>query len=155
MFPGWSSSFTTSLKFSNICAILRDQLPTLINDLDLPDEIKHNIYFMHDGCSVHFELNVRHQLNESYPNRWIGRGSNFLAWPPRSPDLTPCDYFLWGYIKSKLYTAGPAGREETWERIQQICQDMDQDMIKKATKDILKRIELCLYSNGQHFEQHL
>ena len=23
----------------------------------------------------------------------------FLPWLPRSPDLTPCDFFLWGYIK--------------------------------------------------------
>ena len=37
------------------------------------------------------------------PHRWIGRGVNngqhLLLWPPRSPDLTPCDFFLWGYVK--------------------------------------------------------
>ncbi|GBN23572.1 hypothetical protein AVEN_144157-1 [Araneus ventricosus] len=26
-----------------------------------------------------------------------------LPWPPRSPDLTPCDFFLWGYVKDKIY----------------------------------------------------
>lgn len=26
-----------------------------------------------------------------------------LTWPPRSPDLTPCDFFLWGYIKDFAY----------------------------------------------------
>ena len=24
-------------------------------------------------------------------------------WPPRSPDLTPPDYFLWGYLKGRVY----------------------------------------------------
>ena len=24
-------------------------------------------------------------------------------WPPRSPDLTPVDFFLWGLLKSKMY----------------------------------------------------
>ena len=26
-----------------------------------------------------------------------------LPWPPRSPDLTPCDYFLWGYVKDQVF----------------------------------------------------
>ena len=35
--------------------------------------------------------------NNSLPRRWIGRASGeddvMLKWPPRSPDLTPCDFF--------------------------------------------------------------
>ena len=23
--------------------------------------------------------------------------------PPRSPDLTPCDFFLWGYVKDHVF----------------------------------------------------
>ena len=45
-------------------------------------------------------------LNENLPGRWNGRGGAQdcnITWPPRSPDMTPMDYFLWGYIKSKLY----------------------------------------------------
>lgn len=26
-----------------------------------------------------------------------------MRWPVRSPDLTPCDFYLWGFIKSKAY----------------------------------------------------
>ena len=26
-----------------------------------------------------------------------------LAWPPRSPDATPCDFFLWRYVKDQVY----------------------------------------------------
>jgi len=25
------------------------------------------------------------------------------AWPPRSPDLTPLDFFTWGFIKDVVY----------------------------------------------------
>ena len=28
---------------------------------------------------------------------------NAMEWPPRSPDLTPCDFWLPGYLKSKVY----------------------------------------------------
>jgi hypothetical protein len=26
-----------------------------------------------------------------------------MKWPPRSPDLTPCDTFLWGYVKEQAF----------------------------------------------------
>ena len=35
-------------------------------------------------------------------DRWIGRGGP-TVWPPRSPDLTPMDYFLLGHIKALIY----------------------------------------------------
>ena len=25
-------------------------------------------------------------------------------WPPRSPDITPLDFFLWGYVKDKVFS---------------------------------------------------
>jgi hypothetical protein len=30
-----------------------------------------------------------------------------LPWPARSPDLSARDYFLWGYLKAKVYTTRP------------------------------------------------
>jgi len=52
-----------------------------------------------DGAPPHFRLDVRRWLNDVLPHRWIGRGARedlmFCPWPARSPDLTPCDYFLW------------------------------------------------------------
>ena len=42
-------------------------------------------------------------LNESFPNRCLGRGGPD-AWPPRSPDLTPLDYYLWGHMKTVYET---------------------------------------------------
>jgi hypothetical protein len=26
-----------------------------------------------------------------------------LAWLPRSPDATPCDLYLWAYVKGQVY----------------------------------------------------
>ena len=31
------------------------------------------------------------------------RFEHLLLWPPSSPDLTPCDFFLWGYVKDNAY----------------------------------------------------
>jgi len=52
-----------------------------------------------DGAPPHFHRHVREFLNQHLRQRWIGRGTDddqmLLAWPPRSPDATPCDFFLW------------------------------------------------------------
>ncbi|EZA52866.1 hypothetical protein X777_07985 [Ooceraea biroi] len=43
-----------------------------------------------DGAPPH-----RHFLDQNFNGRWIGRGGP-IAWPPRSPDLTSSDVYLWG-----------------------------------------------------------
>jgi hypothetical protein len=39
---------------------------------------------------------------DSFPNCWIGKGGA-INWPARSLDLAPCDFFLWGHLKSNIY----------------------------------------------------
>lgn len=58
----------------------------------VPLDIRRQMWFMHDGAPAHFTGAVREFLNNSYP-RWIGRGGP-TAWPPRSPDLNPLDFFF-------------------------------------------------------------
>ncbi|CAL1265239.1 unnamed protein product, partial [Larinioides sclopetarius] len=56
-----------------------------------------------DGAPPHFSLSVRKALNGKYPDSWIGRDGP-IPWPARSPDLTPLDFFFWGYIKNIVYS---------------------------------------------------
>lgn len=58
----------------------------------LPPEIRNHIAFMHDGAGPHYARVVFEHLNKEFPNRWIGRGGP-MAWPARSPDLNPLDFF--------------------------------------------------------------
>ncbi|GBL74948.1 hypothetical protein AVEN_107708-1 [Araneus ventricosus] len=56
---------------------------------------------------LHWSPIVRDFLNRELPHIWIVRAGlddvPLLPWPPRSPDLTPWDFFLWGYVKVKVY----------------------------------------------------
>lgn len=70
---------------------LQDNLPGLLEDVPL--HIRQNMWLLQDGAPAHFSLEVREFLNNTFPNRWVGRGEP-VAWPPRSPDLNPCDFFL-------------------------------------------------------------
>ncbi|PNF33541.1 hypothetical protein B7P43_G17404 [Cryptotermes secundus] len=67
----------------------------------------HDLIFQQDGAPPHWHLMVRAFLNEKVPQRWIGRkgakGLALCAWPARPPDLTVCDFFLWGYVRAHVY----------------------------------------------------
>lgn len=52
--------------------------------------------FQQDGAPPHYASNVRAWLNNTFPGRWMDRSSPNMAWPPQSPYLTPCDFFVWG-----------------------------------------------------------
>lgn len=60
------------------------------------------MHFQHDGVAAHFIYNVWDFLTMQFSRRWSGRGGP-IAWPPRSPDLTCLDFFLWSYLKSLVY----------------------------------------------------
>ena len=60
------------------------------------------VTFMQDGAPSHFSCFVTDVLNERFPDAWIGRGGP-IPWPPRSTDLSPLNFFLWGYIKNTVY----------------------------------------------------
>lgn len=59
--------------------------------LELPLNYRVGMMLQLDGAPAHFAIHVRNHLNERY-SPWIGRGGT-IAWPPRSPDLTPLDFF--------------------------------------------------------------
>lgn len=44
------------------------------------------------------------QVCEFFPGKLISRSGD-INWFPRSPDLTPMDFFLWSYVKYKVYAS--------------------------------------------------
>jgi hypothetical protein len=56
----------------------------------LPKKKRHS-YFMQDGATAHTATYSKNVLNEVFEKRLISRG----LWPARSPDLNPCDFYLW------------------------------------------------------------
>lgn len=59
--------------------------------------------FEQDTAPPYFALIVHHYLGEKRGSRWTGRGG-LVAWPLRSPDLTACDLYLYGYIKNRVFS---------------------------------------------------
>ena len=61
-----------------------------------------HLWWMQDGAPCHRTNVVRNKLGEVFRNRIIGL-RHAVEWSPCSPDLTPCDFFLWDYLKNKIY----------------------------------------------------
>ena len=61
------------------------------------------MYFQHDGAPPHSSREVRNFLNYRFPGRWIRRGG-LHNWPARSPDLSPLDYCVLGWMKELVYS---------------------------------------------------
>lgn len=60
------------------------------------------LWYQHDNAPAHTARASQDVLHELFGNNYIGRGGR-IFWPPRSPDLNPLDFFLWGFIKEYEY----------------------------------------------------
>lgn len=107
-----------------------------------------NFYFQHDGAGAHYSVTVREWLDKKFPDRWIGRRGPF-DWPARSPDLSPCDFFLWGYLKDIVFKEPLASITELQERIEQACEEIPEEMCRKACRSVVQRLRDCLNNEGQ------
>ena len=60
------------------------------------------LWWAQDGAPAHRLRAVTDRLTALFGDRVIALNRP-TEWPPKSPDLTPCDFFLWGYLKNKVY----------------------------------------------------
>ncbi|GFX74915.1 DUF4817 domain-containing protein [Trichonephila clavipes] len=62
---------------------------------------------MQDGAPPHIARRMKDLLRRSFGDDRVLSRHFHHAWPPRFPDLSPCDYWLWGYLKSQVYRDRP------------------------------------------------
>ena len=126
-------------------------------DYLLPVIAEENFVFQQDGAPPHWALDVRAYLNDELENRWVGRAAAaddaLLLWPPRSPDLTPLDYFLWGFIKGKVYYPPLATSiEQLKKRIRLALILVTTQVLKVVWEIMAHRLQKTIYVKGRHFE---
>lgn len=112
-------------------------------------------WFMQDGAPPHCSKDSLAWLETQFGSRIISRRSEF-AWPPYSPDLNPCDFYLWGYLKSKVYSDPvPKTIEQLKENIIREVRKIKRSSIKAAIDNSLPRYQHVLSHKGQWVEQIL
>ncbi|GBM09709.1 hypothetical protein AVEN_186414-1 [Araneus ventricosus] len=109
--------------------------------------------FQQDGAPPHWGSLVRNFLDETFPDRWIGRNGP-TPWPPRSPDITPLDFFFWGYIKDRVFATQIADDEELKARIQTTVCTITEDMLKNTLRELEYRLDILRATKGAHVDTY-
>lgn len=140
--------FEDTVRGENYLIMLRTEaLPSLPNN-------EGPTWFQQDGAPAHYSVIVRDFLNEQFPGHWIGRRGT-VEWSPRSPDLSPLDFYLWGHLKAIVYSEKIRDLQHLRSRIQQACQQITPDIIHRVMMEWRYRLELCAVNSGEHFEHIL
>lgn len=130
-------------------------IPQLIELFDNQFQDGHfqRLWWAQDGAPAHQLIAVRNRLLEVFQNRVIALHLP-VEWPPRSPDLTPCDYFLWGYLKDKVYRTPPQNVNDLRNKIQNEANLLRQDpaLLRRVFLDMRQRAHLCVLRNGGYVE---
>ena len=133
---------------------LQEELPRLLEDVPLNK--RGRMYFQHDEAPPHFSREVRNFLNYRFPGRWIGRGGPH-NWPARSPDLSPLDYCVWGWMKELVYSVKVGTRDALLGRILNTADRIrkSQRKLQRATRAVHNRASPYVAAGGGIFENQL
>ena len=122
---------------------------------NLPLAVHRNLFYQHDGGPPHGGYLIDNFLQNVFYDRWIANNGPFL-WPPRSPDLSVLDFFIWGTIKDRVYKTPITTMEDCMQRVRNAFTSLSPESIRKATHEkVLLRCEKCLEVQGRHFEHLL
>ncbi|GBN72554.1 hypothetical protein AVEN_123377-1 [Araneus ventricosus] len=112
---------------------------------------------MQDGARPHPTEKVFRFFDEYFGNKVIaldypkftGTG---MDWPPYSPDLTPCDYFLWDALNDTVYGNHPSTLDELESAICVARNSISVEILKDVMSNFNLRLRHLVFSNGEHFE---
>ena len=142
------------LSGDSYIAFLQDVLPVQLENVPLATH--RGMWLMHDGAPPHNTGNVTEYLCNVFQRRVIANNGP-IKWPPRSPDLTPLDFFLWGQLKTLVYSTPIRGPEDLLMRIRNGCDVIRNTpgLIARVRESIIRRYELCVEVGGSHIEHLL
>ncbi|GFX73509.1 transposable element Tc3 transposase [Trichonephila clavipes] len=73
-----------------------------------------------------------------------------VNWPPRSCDLTPLDYFLWGYVKSLVYADKPQTLDHLEDNISRVIADIRPQKMENVIENWTSKLDYIRASRGSH-----
>jgi hypothetical protein len=86
-----------------------------------------------------------------WTERWIGR-SGPIAWPPRSPDLTPLDIFLWSYVQNIVYQVKINDLQHLKARIRDAVAMVTPNMAQAKWNEVEYCLDIFHATKGTHIE---
>ncbi|GFU38385.1 uncharacterized protein TNCV_2433631 [Trichonephila clavipes] len=122
----------------------------MITNFFIPELNNHDVqelWFQQDGVTCHTARATIDLLKDTFGDRLISRFGP-VNWPPRSCDLTPLDYFLWGYVKSLVCADKPQTLDHLEDNIRRVIADIWPQMLEKVIKNWTSRLDYIRASRG-------
>ncbi|GFV17255.1 hypothetical protein TNCV_5103181 [Trichonephila clavipes] len=122
----------------------------MITNFFIPELNNHDVqelWFQQDGKTCHTARATIDLLKDTFGDRLISRFGP-VNWPPRSCDLTPLDYFLWGYVKSLVYADKPQTLDHLDDNIRRVIADIRPQMLEKVIENWTSRLDYIRASRG-------
>ncbi|GFV55237.1 transposable element Tc3 transposase [Trichonephila clavipes] len=123
----------------------------MITNCFIPELNNHEVqelWFQQDGATCHTALATIDLLKDTFGDRQISRFGP-VNWPPRSCDLTPLDYFLWGYVKSLVYADKPQTLDHLEDNIHRVIRRVIRpQMLEKVIENWMSRLDYIRASRG-------
>jgi hypothetical protein len=95
-------------------------------------------WFQQYEAMTHIVRTTMQVPNEMFPVHVISR-RGYNAWPTRSPNLNVCDFFLWGYLKSKMYKKKPRTTVDLKKNIRDEMAALSHTMLQPVMQNFQKR----------------
>jgi len=110
-------------------------------------------YFQQDGAPAHTARETIDLLASRFGNRLISQKCpGGIEWPPYSPDLSPLDFYLWGYIKDRTYRNNPKTLEEVARNIEAAIENVTTENLIAVVQNFELRLRHLIAMDGQHIE---
>lgn len=123
-----------------------EMLKTILSANTHPDE-----WYQQDGATAHTSRDTMSWLKDRFHHRLISHKSDF-PWPARSPDLSPLDFFLWGFVKGKVFRSAPSNIGQLKNEVREIIESIDADTLQNVIANFAVRLDKCIESGGGHVE---
>jgi hypothetical protein len=75
-----------------------------------------------------------------------------MPWPPRSPDITPLDFFVWGYVKRNVFPTPVNGLDDLKTRIRNAISAIPEGMLHRTWQELEYRLDVIRPTKGAHIE---
>ena len=100
--------------------------------------------YSHDNAPAHKSASVQEYLKES--------GLDVLDHPPYSPDLSPCDFWLFPRLKEMLAGHRFESRCGIGSAVYQCLQHISKEYYRAAFVKWVDRCKMCVEANGAYFK---
>ena len=107
-------------------------------------------WWQQDGAPAHISNASMRYLGGQFPGKVMSKRGDW-PWPPRSPDLTVCDFFLWGYLKHQIWKENqPQNLGQLRLAITRELHAIPLQMIQNAFDAMIKRCRSCIDNGGNN-----